>query len=101
MSKLYRIGTKSSLGNVHNFLAMDLHCSQDEVCIVSMSKYLQKIVGNFPEKIHCTRAIPENDNLFTVSDGKIRKLLPEEQAQAFHNTTAQLTIAGQGLLGKT
>ena len=78
MSKLYRIGTKSSLGNVHNFLAMDLHCSQDKACIVSMSKYTQKIIDNFPEKIHCTRAMPENDNLFTVRDDKSRKLLPEE-----------------------
>ena len=90
MSELYGSGTKSSQCKVHHFLGMDLDWSQDGVFIVSMIKYLRKIIDDFPEELHSTRDMPANDNLFTIRDDKSRKLLPEDQAQAFHHSTAQL-----------
>ena len=90
MSELYGSGTKSSRGKVHDFLGMDLDWSRDGVFIVSMIKYLQKIIDDFPEEIRTTRATLANDNLFKIREDGEEQLLPEEQAQAFHHTTAQL-----------
>ena len=90
MSQLYGSGTKSSRGKVHNFLGMDLDWSRDGVFIVSMIKYLQKIIDDFPEEIRATRATPANDNLFKIREDGEEQLLPDEQAQAFHRMTARL-----------
>ena len=67
---------------------MDLDCSQDGVFIVSMIKYLKKIIDDFPKEICATRATPANDNLFKIREEGTEQLLTEEQAQAFHHTTA-------------
>ena len=90
MSQLYGSGTKASQDKVHNFLGMDLKWSRDRVFIVSMIKYLQKIIDDFPEEICMTRATLANDNLFKIREDGKEQLLPEEQAQVFHHTTAQL-----------
>ena len=55
-----------------------------------MIKYLQKIIEDFPEEIRATRATPANNNLFKIREDGKEQLLPEEQAQAFHHTNAQL-----------
>ena len=58
--------------------------------IVSMIKYLQKIIEEFPEVLRGTKACPATDNLFKVCKDKDRELLSEEMAKQFHRTTAQL-----------
>ena len=58
--------------------------------IISMIKYLQKIIEEFPEALRGTKASPARDNLFDVREDEDRKLLPEEQASQFHRTVAQL-----------
>ena len=47
---------------------MDLDWSRDGVFIVSMIKYLQKIIDDFPEEICATRATPANENLFKIRE---------------------------------
>ena len=68
MSQLYGSGTKSSWGKVHDFLGMDLDWSSDGVFIVSMIKYLQKIIDDLQEEICTTRVTPANDNLFKIRE---------------------------------
>ena len=60
--------------------------------IVSMVKYLQKVIDNFLEVIRSTAVTPASEHLFQVQDKKDSKLLPEEQAQHFHHTVAQLLL---------
>ena len=55
-----------------------------------MIKYLQKIIDDFPEGIRATRATLANENLFKIREEGEQQLLPEEQAQVFHHSTAQL-----------
>ena len=58
--------------------------------IVSIIKYLQKVIENFPEVIRSTAATPASEHLFQVGDEKNRKFLPDEQAQHFQHTVAQI-----------
>ena len=58
--------------------------------IVSMVKYLQKIIEEFPEVIKSTSPSPAGGHLFDVREESDRKVLPEEQVRQFHRTVAQL-----------
>ena len=60
-----------------------------------MILYSKQIEENFPEPITSTTPTPAADHLFTVRPDDERKLLPEEQAQAFHRSTAQLLFLSQ------
>ena len=62
---------------------------------ISMIPYTKQIIEDFPEPIISTAPTPAGDHLFTVCPDDERKLLPEEQAQAFHRTTAQLLFLSQ------
>ena len=53
-------------------------------------QYLKKVFTAFPEKITTAAATPASDHLFEVRDESKHKLLPEEQARAFHHLVAQL-----------
>ena len=55
-----------------------------------MIKYLAKIFKAFPEEIRAAAATPAANHLFEVRDENKQKLLPEEQARAFHHSVAQL-----------
>ena len=58
--------------------------------IVSMIKYLYKVIEEFPEVIKGTISSPAGDHLFNVREDADRKLLPEKQARQLHRTVAQL-----------
>ena len=58
--------------------------------IVSMIKYLHKVIEEFPEILQVTKASPSGDHMFTVREDGKRKFLPEEQARQFHHMVAQL-----------
>ena len=58
--------------------------------MVNMIEYIKTIINDFPEEIIEMRASPAADHLFTVRDETEAKLLPEEQARAFHHATAQV-----------
>ena len=57
---------------------MDMEWSQYGTMIVSMIKYLQKFIDNFPEVIRSTAANPASEHPFQVQDEKDRKFMPEE-----------------------
>ena len=57
---------------------------------VSMLKYLDSIIDEFPELILGKAATPAADHMFSVRDADEAKYLPEEKSIAFHHTTAQL-----------
>ena len=60
-----------------------------------MIPYSKQIVEDSPEPITSTDPKPAADHLFTVRPDDERKLLLEEQAQAFYRTTAQLLFFSQ------
>jgi hypothetical protein len=55
-----------------------------------MIPYTSKNFNEFPEKITGVTSTPAADHLFTVCPTTEAKILPEEQACAFHHATAQL-----------
>jgi hypothetical protein len=58
--------------------------------MVNMIEYIKNIVANFPEEIKALKTRPAADHLFKMQEELEAKPLPEEQAMAFHLTTAQL-----------
>ena len=58
--------------------------------MVTMMEYIKTIIKDFPEEITGSKASPAADHLFMVRDPSLAKVLPEEQAMAFHRTIAQL-----------
>ena len=64
--------------------------TQPGVMIISMIKYLQKIIEEFPEVIKSTRSSPAGDHLFKIREETDRKVLLEEQARQLHRMVAQL-----------
>jgi hypothetical protein len=57
---------------------------------IDMIPYIQKVINTFPEKIMGVQSTPSGDRLFQVCPPTEATFLPEEQANAFHHTTAQL-----------
>ena len=91
LAKLYGPKTTISRGEVHDYLGMEMDFGTDPgTMIISMIKYLQKIIEEFPETLRGTKASPARDNLFEIREETDRKMLPEEQASQFHRTVAQL-----------
>ena len=62
---------------------------QGEVCI-DMISYIKKIIDAFTEKITGVQSTPAGDHLSQVCPPSEAKYLPEDQARAFHHTTARL-----------
>lgn len=79
-----------SWGRKHNYLGMQLQYIADASCIISMEKYTNEIIHNFPEVITGMAATPAAEHLFKVRNEADSRKLQEEQAAAFHRTVAQL-----------
>ena len=70
---------------------MDLdYGSSPEILILSIIKYLTKVLEEWPEELRGSKINPHSDNLFTIQEDEDRELLPEELASQFHRTAAQL-----------
>ena len=70
--------TTISRGKVHDYLGMQLDFGTcPGSMIISMIKYLQKILDKWPEVLGGTKACPATDNLFKVREDKDRVLLCE------------------------
>ena len=79
------------LGEVHDYLGIDLDYTGTRNVKISMIKYLKKIFVAFPEEITTTAETPAAEHPLKTGDREDNtKALPEEQAQAFHHTVAQL-----------
>ena len=91
LAELYRPKTIASRGNVHEYLGIDIDwASVQGTMIVSMIKYLHKVISEFPKFLRGTKASPAGDHLITIIEEVKSKLLQEEQARQFHRTVAQL-----------
>jgi hypothetical protein len=77
-------------GPVHDYLGMTVDFSTPGSASIDMTKYIDKIISAFPEKITGVSSTPAIDQLFQVRPTSESRLLPEDQARAFHHTTAQL-----------
>ena len=77
-------------GKVHDYLGIGMDFSSPKVLKIRMIKYIKKIQEDFPEEIKSSAATPAAEHLFDVREDNKDKLLPEEQTQACHRTTAQL-----------
>jgi len=84
LKDIYGDNLAENTGKVHDHLGMR---DQDKVKI-NMTKYLTKVIADFPEEIIGKAATPAGDHLFKVRD-EGRKL-NEEQADAFHHMVYQL-----------
>ena len=89
LAELYGPKTTVSCRKVHEYLGMDIDlASVPGTMILSMIKYLYKVIEKFSEVLRGTKASPSGDHLFTFREDGKRKLLPEEQARQFHRTVA-------------
>ena len=65
MANIYGAKNTISRGRVHDYLGMEIELGTCPVTfIISMIKYLQKIIDKFPEVLRGTKACPSGDNLF-------------------------------------
>jgi hypothetical protein len=81
---------KAMRGAHHDYLGMNINFSNRGEVSFDMIPYLQKFLTEFPEKITGVSSTPAADHLFKIRDPNDALLLPEQQAIAFHHTTAQL-----------
>jgi len=90
LSRKYGVAVVTHRGKVHDYLGMIFDFLPKGKVMVTMMEYIKNIIKDFPEEIIGTKTSPAMDHLFTVRDPSLAKVLPEEQAMAFHRTTAQL-----------
>eukprot|EP00804_Cyclotella_cryptica_P010775 CCRYP_008726-RB/>CCRYP_008726-RB protein AED:0.29 eAED:0.29 QI:0/-1/0/1/-1/1/1/0/375 len=90
LRKIY--GNKMTVhrGGKGKYLGMHLDFTEDGVFQVDMSKYVEDVIEDFPEKIEKASPTPHSDSLFSVEEEDTQKALCEDKAMQFHRTTAQL-----------
>jgi hypothetical protein len=90
LNKKYGVTVAAHRGKVHDYLGMIFDFSLKGKVVVTMKEYIKSIIKDFPEEIIGTKVSPAADHLLTVRDPSLAKVLPEEQARAFHRTSAQI-----------
>ena len=90
LANIYGPKLSMHFGNKHDYLGMDFKFMNNGSLEVSMFKYLDSIIDEFPELITVKAAISAADHLFSVRYSDKAKYLPEQKAIAFHHTTNQL-----------
>ena len=73
-------------GKIHLYLGMHFDYGTKGTVKISMIPYTNQIIEDFPEPITSTAPTSAGDHLFTVRSDEEKKLLPEEQARAFHRS---------------
>ena len=77
-------------GKRGEYLGINFDYSIKGAVVIDMIEYIGKIFEEFPEEITRRSPTPAADHLFKVRDEEDAQFLPEEMAQAFHKTVAQL-----------
>ena len=80
---LYKGRVKTHCGKIFDYLGMYLdYGSSPGVLIVSMIKYLTKVLEEWPEELRGSKINPHSDNLFAIREGdnNNREVLPGESA---------------------
>jgi hypothetical protein len=88
LKDIYGDNLAENTGSVHDYLGMIFNFSDRSNVKINMTKYLTKVIVDFPEEIIGKAATPAGDHLFKVRDDGQK--LNEEQADAFHHTVYQL-----------
>jgi hypothetical protein len=85
-------GQKLSMhtGKKHDYLGVNMKFNNDGTLDISMIKYLQDVIKDFPEVITGRAATPAADHLFNIRDIKEARVLEEKRELVFHHTVAQL-----------
>ena len=96
LGNTYGDGLSVTRGKIHSYLGMDFNYAIPGTVQLSMIPYSKQTEDNFPVPITSTSPRPTVNHLFQVRPDNERKLLPEEQAQPFHRSTAQLLFLSQG-----
>lgn len=84
---------KIKRGKVFDYLGMDLDFeSNPGTMIISMIKYLDAMLEEWPEELKGYTSNPHQDHLFEVRavDDPKKELLNEEMVSQFHRATAQM-----------
>ncbi len=90
LAKIDRPKLTMCTGMKHDYLGVDLEFCEDGNLRVSMAKYLEKLIEEFPELIVGRATTPAGDRLFDMRDAKEARQLEEERLIALHHNTAQL-----------
>ena len=90
LNKIYGEKIVAQRGGTGDYLGMNLDFGEAGVFKVDMIDYIKKVIEEFPEEIKGSSPTPHADHLFKIRDKEDARYLPEEQAQQFHRTTAQL-----------
>jgi hypothetical protein len=91
LKDIYGDNLVGNTGRIHGYLGMVFDFSDRDKVKINMTKYLSKVIADFPKEIIGKAAMPAGDHLFKVRD-KGRKI-NEEQADTFHHTVYQLLFA--------
>ena len=77
-------------GKKGDYLGMIFDYTEPGILQIDMMAYIKTIFEDFPEEITRSSPTPASDHLFKIRDEDDASFLPEEQAQKFHRTVAQL-----------
>ena len=90
LAKIYGPKLAMHTGTKHDYIGMDLEFMVNGTLEVSMHKYLDGIIDDFPELVKGKCATPAAEHLFKVQEASEARHLPKEQVIAFHHSVAQL-----------
>jgi hypothetical protein len=90
LAKIYGPKLSMHTGREHDYLGVDMEFNKDSTLDVSMFKYLDNVIRDFPEVISGRATTLAADYLFNIRDKTEARALEEERALAFHHTVAQL-----------
>ena len=89
MSRIY-VGLTVHRVKVRDYFGMGLSYSEKGTVDVSMIRYLDSVLQEFPEHLGVTAATPDAEHLFKVRDERKKQYLLEDQAQTLHHTASKL-----------
>ena len=87
LGRIYGNGFSVTRGKIYSYLGIDFNYAIPGTVQLSMIPYLKQTKDDLSMPITSTAPIPAADYLFQVRPDDDRKLLSEEQAQAFHCST--------------
>ena len=65
LTEIYGV-LKVNFGKVHEYLGIDLYYSEEVILKVSMIKYLNNILREFPKTLETSASSPADDHIFKV-----------------------------------
>ena len=81
---------KVNRGKLHNHLGIDLDYSEKVVVKLSIFKYINNVLHNFPERLVSPESSPSAEHIFNVISKSKSRYLPEDHAHVFHHIVAHI-----------